>query len=129
MYRTSYVQSTDRLESEKFVFRKQAIMDLWKEELTGQLSDGMWENSWRGRHFNDYNYWGGLKTELGPVTKVETPRIGHFRCFISFNSKFLLDCVGDRMLEIVRKTEPNATMKTVRAYNKEIANAIRRVKA
>jgi hypothetical protein len=128
MYRQRYVQPTKPQEGEKFTFRKQAIMDLWKEELTGQLSDGMWENSWKGYHFEDYNYWGSLPTELNTMTKVVTNHIGRYRCFIGFNSKFLLDCVGDRMLEIVRKTEPEATMKTVRAYNKEIAAAIRLVK-
>jgi hypothetical protein len=115
-------------DGEKFVFRKQAILDLWKEELTGQLSDGMWENSWKGRHFNDYSYWGSLPVEVGTATKVVTDRPRWYKCFVSYNSKFLLDCVGDRMLSIVQKTEPDATMKTVRAYNNEIAAAIRLVK-
>jgi hypothetical protein len=115
-------------ENEKFVFRNQQMKDLWDEELTGQLSDGMWENSWKGDHFNDYHYWCSLKTEIGPETKVITDRPKRFRCFISYNSTFLLDCIGDRMLKIVQKTEPDATMKTVRAYNTEIANAVRKVK-
>jgi len=64
-----------------------------------------------------------LPTELGSVTKCIAP-IG-VKCFTGFNSKFLLDCVGDRMLEIVKKYEPEATMQTVKMYNLEIAKAIR----
>jgi len=116
-------------ENEKFIFRNQAMKDLWDKELTGQLSDGMWENSWRGRHSEDWSYWGSLKTEVGNITKVITDRPWHFRCFTGYNSKILLDCVGDRMLKIVRETEPNATMTTVRKYNIEIAKAVREVKA
>jgi hypothetical protein len=130
MMRRNYIPPRPHAtEDEKFVFRKQAIKDLWDKELTGQLSDGMWENSWKGIHFNDYSYWGSLKTELGNTTKVVTDRPRWYKCFVGYNSEFLLECVGDRMLEIVRKTEPEATMKTVRAYNKEIANAVRQVKA
>jgi hypothetical protein len=116
-------------ETEKFVFRKQAMLDLWSKELTGQLSDGMWENSWRGSHFEDYCYWGSLKTEVGTTTKVVTDRRGWFRCFTGFNSSYLLSCVGDRMLKIVQESEPEATMKDVKRYNIEIANAIKQVKA
>ena len=111
-------------EGEKFIFRNQALMNLWKEELTGQLSDGKWENSWHGRHMQDWAYWVDLPTEIGPETKLIKTSY-NIQCHTGFNSKDLVECVGNRMLEIVRKTEPNATEKIMRSYLAEISKAIR----
>jgi hypothetical protein len=109
-------------ETAVFKFRKQALKDLWDHELTGQLSDGMWENSWRGDHFNDYAYWGALKTEVGCTTEI-IDRDPWIKCFTGFTR--LIEYVGDRMLETVRKTEPEATMADVRKYLNEISKALR----
>jgi hypothetical protein len=109
-------------ENSKFIFRKKSLKDLWDKEISGQLSDGMWENSWRGQHFNDYTWWNSLKTEVGSSTKL-VGREWNIQAKTGFSR--LIEYVGDEMLEIVRKTEPDATMATVRKYLNEISKAIR----
>ena len=111
-------------ENTKFIFRNQAMKDLWNEELSGQLSDGKWENSWRGTHSNDYAYYNMLPTEVG--LKTELINFNHnVKKITGYNSTDLVECVGDRMLKIVQKSEPDATMKTLRKYLREISQAVR----
>lgn len=46
---------------------------LWEHELTGQISDGMWENS---RPWEHYKFWGMLEVVIDPnaTPAVETPK-------------------------------------------------------
>ena len=74
-------------------FRTQQLLDLWLNEMQGQISDGMWENS-----RNTDWLWSDCYLQLGSETKVEnnqtwTPK----RVSFGLGSE-LWDCVGDRIL-------------------------------
>ena len=107
-----------------FVFRNKAQQELWKEEITGQLSDGMWENSWRGMHFHDWAFWSGIPTVVRPgeATHVEG-RPSDIKVFSSYGK--LIEYVGDRMLALVQKYYPTATLKDLRGMLREIGSAVR----
>lgn len=73
---------------------------LWRDELTGQMSDGMWENSAPWEH---YKFWGGLDVV---VERAGTPRVATGQPWqikkkgYAFNR--LYSIVGDRMLALGR---------------------------
>lgn len=77
-------------------FRNQQLLDLWINEMSGQISDGMWENS-RGTEW----LWKSTWVQLGNETRVE--------CRFSYCpggmkksyplTKELWDVVGDRILD------------------------------
>ena len=48
-------------------FRNQQLLDLWVNEMSGQISDGMWENS-----SNTEWLWRNVLLRLGEETKVES---------------------------------------------------------
>jgi hypothetical protein len=81
---------------------------LFENELKGQLSDGMWENT------NPHDHW---QPWCRCQVVVRPTAVG--RDFYAkkdnynFSSKLLVECVGDRMLEIAQSVEPTATMKRV----------------
>ena len=94
-------------------FRNQQLLDLWVNEMSGQISDGYWENS-----RNTKWLWKGVLLKLGEETKVESTATGR-RSFGM--SPELWSCVGDRILdENGFETEKDAK----RAWA-EIATAIR----
>jgi hypothetical protein len=102
-----------------FTFRNEALQALWKEELCGQISDGMWENTPN----SGWLYWCNVNTSVGDGTYLANripPGVKH-----SFGFSRLIPDIGDRMLEIVQRFEPNATENDLRKYLKEIANAIK----
>ena len=73
-------------------FRNQQLLDLWVNEMSGQISDGMWENS-----RNTEWLWRNVFLRLGEETKVETIGIVGRRSFGM--SSELWSCVGDRILD------------------------------
>lgn len=73
-------------------FRNQQLLDLWVNEMSGQISDGMWENS-----RNTEWLWRNVLLRLGEETKVETIGLVGRRSF-GMNSE-LWSCVGDRILD------------------------------
>lgn len=79
-------------------FRNQAQVTLWQEELCGQLSDGVWENSRPREHYK--------RPCAAMVTcdifKPLGKNFDHSRAY-NFASKMLVDCVGERMCEHVSK--------------------------
>ena len=106
-------------------FRNQALKDLWTGGpkgyggLAGQISDGMWENSWgRTGGYRDYSR---AKLQLGPVTKVEGE--GMYAAPRSFGFNRLIKYVGDKYLVILQRHYPNADMNTVKAAINEIQAA------
>ena len=119
--RNEYVERQMRENGKKqtFQFRNAMLMELWGHELSGQISDGMWENTAN----TGWEYWCHTKTEIGPETRLLLP-VGYG---IKTNFQFtkLIEYVGDRMLDIVRKYEPNATEKDLRKYLNEIKNAMK----
>lgn len=74
-------------------FRNELQKILWECELSGQISDGMWENA---RPYNHYRPWGGAHAKIHP---------GNLGCDFwaekrnyNFLAKDLLDVVGERMV-------------------------------
>lgn len=108
-----------------FIFRKQAILDLYKAELSGQISDGLYENAFHGTHAFDWVYMCGANLTLGNTTKLYgIPSCKHTKS--NFQSLLKIPEVAERMLAIVKRTEPEATMKTVKQYITEISLGIRK---
>lgn len=73
-------------------FRNQQLLDLWVNEMSGQISDGMWENS-----SNTEWLWRNVLLRLGEETKVESIAPVGRRSFGM--SSELWSCVGDRILD------------------------------
>lgn len=92
---------------------------LLEEELKGQISDGMWENT------NPRNHW----QRPCNATVVVGSAPGHnFRLVknnYNFASKALIDCVGDRMLAIGRRFDPTYDLKALRSDLNAIKEAFR----
>jgi hypothetical protein len=105
-------------------FRNKAQEALWNEELTGQISDGMWENTPN----TGYEFWGAVKTAVGGSTSLRPSEVP-YGVKATFGFAKLTGYVGDRMLEIIRKYEPEATEKTLNAYLTEIGEALRKGEA
>ena len=75
-------------------FRNQQLLDLWENEMSGQISDGMWENS-RGTEWI-WNAW----VKLGNETKVECRYGAPYGAKKSYPlTKELWDVVGDRIMD------------------------------
>lgn len=96
-------------------FRTQQLYDLWVNEMSGQISDGMWENSNRTEWI-----WRNVYVQLGDVTKVEVTSTWDIRRKSFGMTKELWDVVGDRILD----ENGFATEKEARAAWREIAQAI-----
>lgn len=72
-----------------------SAMDLWTSEITGQLSDGYWENAKPSDH---WHFWSNLVPRLGDPAVMAN---GH-PVKDSYNLMSLIDVVGDRMLSVGR---------------------------
>ena len=95
----AHVNQTDIANSTKcfntvIVFRTQQLMDLWVNEMQGQISDGMWENcrktDWLWR--NEAHIL-GEKTEVKVVYSWQVGKKNYPL------TKQLWECVGERILE------------------------------
>ena len=96
-------------------FRTQQLFDLWVNEMSGQISDGMWENSSRTEWL-----WRNVILRLGNETKVEV--LGHYvvgRKSFGMNGE-LWSVIGDRIMD----ENGFATEKEAKAAWREIAQAI-----
>lgn len=86
-------------------FRNMAQKVLWDFELSGQLSDGRWENS---RPYDHWEYW-----HRDVATVVDPDHVGRDfyvrRDGYCFTEKDLLEVVGARMLNAVRNATANAS--------------------
>lgn len=101
-------------------FRNEQLLNLWINEMQGQISDGMWENS---RH-TDW-LWKDVWYQLGTMTKVEVNYSYHIGKKSYPLVKELWDVIGYRMWG--ERDETGAGYKTekeVRAAWKEINEAI-----
>lgn len=75
-------------------FRTQQLYDLWINEFSGQISDGMWENS---RHTEWL--WQNVWVRLGNETKVEVYSIYRIGRKSFGMTKDLWEVIGDRIIE------------------------------
>ena len=74
-------------------FKTPSQLALWKHEITGQLSDGAWENA---TPYNHWEFWCRLEAQIG-VGKVET--YCSYECRkTGYNLTGLIECVGKRMI-------------------------------
>ena len=80
----------------KITFRNKVQAVLWKHEITGQISDGRWENSGPRDHYED---WCNAEVEVGPDVGIDFyPR----RDSYGLTDAKLLDIIGERMLRYAR---------------------------
>ena len=93
---------------------------LFQDELCGQISDGAWENT---KPYNHWIIWGQCEVIVRPE------KVGRdfyaVKDNYNFNSAFLLECVGDRMLEYCQQIDKNFTMKDVNRELKELKRIVR----
>lgn len=83
--------------------RNQAQKILFDEEMSGQISDGMWENT---RPYDHWEPWCDAEVVVGEnVGRNFYARKDNY----NLTNKDLLDIVGDRMLESVQKVQPDYT--------------------
>ncbi len=84
-----------------FTLRTETQRALFVKELKGQMSDGYWENS---RPYDHWKPWCSAKVRVGRhVGRNFRIRKDNY----AFDSRQLLDCVGDRMLKIARRASGN----------------------
>lgn len=110
------INNSTSMFSTVIVFRTQRLLDLFKKEMQGQISDGMWENS-----RNTEWLWRNVACVLGNETRV----IVAYR-FLIGKKNFMInstlwDCIGERIL----KELEYSSKKEVYADWREIAEAIR----
>ncbi len=96
-------------------FRTQQLADLWINEMQGQISDGMWENS---RH-TDW-LWRNTLLRLGDETKVEVYSTWYIGRKSFGMSGELWSIIGDRIMD----ENGFETEKEAKKAWKEIAQAI-----
>ena len=105
-------------------FRNEQLLNLWENEMSGQISDGMWENS----NHTDW-LWKNVIIRLGQETKVEV-----FSCWHIGRKSFgmpaeLWEVIGDRLYgEGDETTAGYKTEREVRSAWREIAIAIANAK-
>lgn len=98
--------------------RNKAMADLWREELLGQISDGMWENMSQ----NSYKFWSKVPIVIGGSSRLEGTLPFGVRADYQFPQ--LMGSNGGRMLDIVQQSEPQAGPKDVLGYLKEIRKVL-----
>jgi hypothetical protein len=69
---------------------------LWEHEITGQLSDGAWENT---RPYDHWKFWNDLEVKKG---KSEVQYSGMWPQKKNYNLNSLIQYVGDRMVNLGR---------------------------
>ncbi len=107
-----------------------AQVAVFNEELTGQMSDGYWENS------RPYNHWTWAPARELVTVAAEGQKVGLFYAYTdhlgqalevkftpprryNFCNSVLLECVGDRMLEQA-KALPNHEWYTMKSLRKDL---------
>lgn len=79
------------------VFRTLSQLLLWKHELRGQFSDGMWENS---RPYDHWRPWCDLEAEDGGRGPYIRFNVGRWPSKTKYNLAALIPIIGDRMCMI-----------------------------
>jgi len=102
-----------------FHFSSQAVADLWEHELTGQISDGMWENT----PDTGWEFWVSVPIQVGGHTSLSGDVPYNVKTGFAFDK--LLPIVGEEMLATMQKSDPSATMGTLLRAIKEIQKALR----
>lgn len=82
-------------------FQNMAQLALWLHQLTGQMSDGMWENT---KPHDHWKFWGQLETEIGKDLKVTTDRPWECKK-VGYDFAKLIEYVGAEMLALGRMAQ------------------------
>lgn len=92
-------------------FRNFTQKMLWDFEISGQISDGYWENS----PGTSYRFWTGLGTSVDSSNPRVEADIVPQRINYNLSNKELLDNVGDRMLAIGKMSKITKDTKIIYA--------------
>ena len=90
---TPLTLENDTTEDNTIYFPTASAITLWEWEFSGQISDGMWENS---RPYDHWRSWCTMKSKLGNPRRSR--RTNHPVTKASYNFGALKQYVGDRML-------------------------------
>lgn len=82
------------------VVRNEAQRILFEEELSGQISDGHWENS---RPYDHWGPWTSAVVIVSPDGETVGRTFWAQKTAYNFTDRDLLDVVGDRMIEYVQE--------------------------
>ena len=104
----------------RLIFTKKTQVALFNEELIGQISDGMWENT----RNTDWLWMGDVKAEVGEVASIITSAN---RGKVNYRFTALIEYVGDRMMEICKAIDPNYSEKDLKADLSAISKVIKSV--
>lgn len=77
-----------------------SALALWEGEITGQLSDGMWENS---RPYEHWRFWCDLNPSVGEQNSVKSDV--SYRCRknrYGLTRLLKIDCIQNRMLRMAQ---------------------------
>lgn len=101
-------------------FRNQVQADLFKHEISGQISDGMWENA---RPFNHWKVWCEAEVAVDP----ENVGVNFWaqKNNYGFDNHELLEIIGERMINICMlsiKGYPDHVIRDFHEYNKREIN-------
>lgn len=106
-YLFNHYQKTDGT----IYFRNFTQKMLWDFEISGQISDGYWENSSGA----SYIFWTSLETSVDSLNPRVEANIVPQRINYNLSNKELLDIVGDRMLAIGKMSKITKDTKIINA--------------
>ena len=110
---TNYKLLIERGKEWNLTFDNPILVDLWNEELRGQISDGYWENTKN----SGWPFWCSINVSVGEENKFIRDDGGNYLYHgIKRNFGFirLIPYVGDRMVEIGLKHDPEYNEKKLR---------------
>lgn len=93
-------------------FRNPVQAALFICELSGQISDGHWENT---RPYQHWEVWCDANVNVNPVNVGVN--FWAQKNNYNFNNSDLLDVVGERMLNIANMAENNIPLEAIREFN------------
>ena len=101
-------------------FPNVACLALWNNELTGQFSDGMWENSAPRGH---WQFWSRLEASVATQGEDCKVTASTYCDKNSYGLTRLLEYVGDRMVALGRLAKAAATLSSAPSigYEQRIA--------
>lgn len=86
------------MKNETITFTTASAKSIWDNEIQGQLSDGMWENT---EPHNHWRFWHNLTSQVGTDNIVDTK--DRWSCRKNgYALKKLVPIIGDRMINLGR---------------------------
>lgn len=105
--------------STRLIFKSQELLDLWKNELMGQISDGAWENA-KGTEWLWYN----SSAQLGNENIVKVDNLYNVKKKNYAFFKELFGVIGDRMMVNNGFDSPEELKKACLTISQMIANPV-----